>query len=114
MEFIYEILSHVHSEPKSWPATGTKSTLCTAYYTKITLLNDLKLTVLLLIVNVHITEIVSRAPAAQPNLHFNRAAAAYRYTVRVFSRCVRLCTSIPTQTAQCSSQHIRYSLISLH
>ena len=39
-------------------ATGTTSTLCTAYYMKIKLLNILKLTVLLLIVNVHITEIV--------------------------------------------------------
>ena len=42
--------------------TGTTSSLCTAYYTKITILNNLKLTVLLLIVNVYITEIVSRAP----------------------------------------------------
>ena len=45
-----------------WAANGTTSTLCTTYYTKIMLFNNLKLTVLLLIVNVHITEIVSRAP----------------------------------------------------
>ena len=43
-------------------ATGTTSNLCTAYYKKITLFNNLKLTVLLLIVNVQITEIVSRVP----------------------------------------------------
>ena len=51
----------------------------------------------------------SFARAEQPNLHFNmhfiRAAAAYSYTVY-------LCTSI-SRTAQGSSQHIRYSLISL-
>ena len=66
-----QVLSEIHvwnfvfcSTPNQNPgaATGTNSTLCTVYYTKITLLNNLKLTVLLLIVNIHITEIVSRAP----------------------------------------------------
>ena len=54
VEFI-EILFHVLPPSNQNPgaATGT-STLCTACYTKITLLNNLKLTVLLLIVNVHI------------------------------------------------------------
>ena len=48
MEFI-EILFHVLPPSNQNPgaATGT-STLCTACYTKITLLNNLKLTVLLL------------------------------------------------------------------
>ena len=63
-------------------ANGTTSTLCTAYYTKITLLNNLKLTVLLLIVNVHITE-----RATQPNLNFNRAAhvPVYEYSYALLS-----------------------------
>ena len=47
VEFMYEILSYVPT-PNQNPgaATGKTNTLCTAYYTKITLLNNLKLTVL--------------------------------------------------------------------
>ena len=87
-------------------ATGTTSTLCTAYYKKITLLNNLKLTVLLLTVNVHVTKIVSLAPRSliciSIGLQLHNVAQCT--CVRVFSR-----------TAQCcSSQNIRYSLISLH
>ena len=66
MEFMYEILSHVPPPPNQNPgtATGSTSTLCIAYYTKITLLNNIKLTILLVIVNVHITEIVSSASSS--------------------------------------------------
>ena len=62
VEFMYEILFYV-LPPNQYlgSATGTTSTLYTPYYTKITLLNNFILTILLLIVNVHIKEIVSRA-----------------------------------------------------
>ena len=86
-------------------ATGTTSTLCTAYYTKITLLNNLKLTVLLLIVNVHITEIVSRAPRSL-------ICISVELQLHTVTQCT--CVRVFSRTAQCSSQHIRYPLISLH
>ena len=106
VEFI-EILFHVLPPSKQNPgaATGSTSTLCTAYYTKITLLNNLKLTVLLLIVNVHITEIVSRAP---------RSLICISIGLELYTVTQCTCVRVFSRTAQCSSQHIRYSLISLH
>ena len=106
---VQDLSGNIWSNQNSGAATGTTSTLCTAYYTKITLLNNLKLTVLLLIVivnvHVHITEIVSRAP---------RSLICILIGLQLHTVTQCTCVRVFSRTAQCSSQHIRYSIISLH
>ena len=96
-----------HPEPKSRSRYWYERYFCTAYYTKITLLNNLKLTVLLLIVNVHITEIVSRASRSL-------ICISIGLQLHTVTQCTSTCVRVISRTAQCSSQHILYSLISLH
>ena len=99
---MYEILSYIPPNKNFWTDTATTSTLCTAYYTKVTLLNKYKIKFYYwYIVNVHITGIVSRAPSSLISISIGLQLHTVTQCtfVRVFSR-----------TAQCSSQHIRYSL----
>ena len=87
-------------------ATGTTSTLslCTAYYTKITLLNNLKLTVLLMIVNVQ--RIYYRNSFARAHrLICRNCSISKGLQLHNITQCT--CVRVFSRTAQCSSVIIR-------